>query len=60
MASGLLAFGFVASEPVGFRVVFPRLMVSGMVVAGSMVFLCGVRFLVADLAAAGFEALGLA
>ena len=43
-ASGLSAFGFAASELVGFQFVFPRLMVSGLVVAGSMVFLCGVRF----------------
>ena len=35
-----------------------RLMVLGLVVAGSMVFLCSVRFPIASLAAAGFEALG--
>ncbi len=32
----------------------------GLVVAGSMVFLCGIRFPVAGPAAAGFEVLGLA
>ncbi len=35
-------------------------MVSGLVVAGSMVFLCGIRFPVVGSAAAGFDALGLA
>ncbi len=44
----------------GFQFVFPRLTVSGLVVAGSMVFLCGIRFPVAGSAVAGFEALGSA
>ena len=44
----------------GFKFVFPRLMVLGLVVTGSMVFLCGSRFPVVGSAAAGFEALGLA
>ena len=50
----------MASESVGFQFVFPRLTVLGLVMAGSMVFLCGIRFFVAGSAAVGFEALGLA
>ena len=38
VASGLLAFGLVASKSVGFQFVFPRLMVLGFLVAGSRFF----------------------
>ena len=54
-----LSFGLVASELVGFQCVFCRLTVSGLVVAGSMVFLCGNRSPVAGLPSAGFQTLGL-
>ena len=47
-------------ESVGFQFVFPRLMVLGLVVAGSIVFLCCIRFPVVGLEATGFEVLGSA
>ena len=52
-ACGSSAYGLAASESVGFQCVFLWLTVLGLVVAGSMVFLCGFRFPVAVSMAAG-------
>ena len=55
-----VGFWFCGFRIGGFSVCLSQITVLGLVVAGSMVFLCGVRFPVASSAAAGFEALGSA